>query len=205
MTNMDIDAIVDNERFRKQISFLIEIDKVKNIIRKTRNFDNKKFENDAEHAWHLCMFAIVLSEYANEKLDIVKILKMVLIHDLVEIDAGDTLVYAVNPVEKGKKENECAERLFGGLPDDQYIEFMRIWEEFEAHITPESKFAHAIDRLEPVMQNYIDNGYTWKQHSITADKVYSVNRKIQDGSKYLWVFAKRIIDESVDKGNLYKE
>jgi putative hydrolases of HD superfamily len=202
---MDIDAIVDNERFRQQISFLIEVDKIKNVIRKTRNFDNKKFENDAEHAWHLCMFAIILSEYANEKLDIVKILKMVLIHDLVEIDTGDTLVYDVNTVEKGRKENECAERLFGSLPDDQYIELMRIWEEFEARITPESKFAHAIDRLEPVMQNYVDDGFTWKQHSITADKVYNVNRKIQDGSRYLWEFAKRIIDESVASGNLLKE
>jgi len=201
---MDINAVTDNERFRKQISFLIEIDKVKNVIRKTRNFDNKKYENDAEHAWHLCMFAIILSEYANEKLNIVKILKMVLIHDLVEIDTGDTLVYDINSEEKSKKENECAERLFGSLPEDQYIEFIKIWEEFEARITPESKFAHAIDRLEPVLQNYLDDCYTWKEHSITADKVYRVNRKIQDGSNYLWEFVQRIIDESVVIGNLPK-
>lgn len=201
---MNIDAIIDNERFRKQISFLIEIDKIKNVIRKTRNFDNKKFENDAEHGWHLCMFAIILNEYANQNLDIVKVLKMVLIHDLVEIDTGDTLVYDVNPVEKSKKENDCAERLFSSLPDDQYIELIRIWEEFEARITPESKFAHAIDRLEPMMQNYLDDGFTWKKNSITADKVYNVNRKIQDGSKYLWDFAMNIIDESIDRGHLLK-
>ena len=203
---MNIETILDNnDRFNQQITFLIEIDKVKSIIRKTRNFNNKKFENDAEHGWHLCMFAIILKEYSNAEIDIVKLLKMVLIHDLVEIDSGDTLVYSINSAEKEKNEKECAERLFGLLPIDQYKEFKELWEEFEERVTPESKFAHAIDRLEPMMQNFLDEGYTWKKHNINAYQVTSVNSKIENGSETLWAFAKKIIDESIENNYLLKE
>ena len=135
-----------NARFKKQLNFLIEIDKVKNILRKTRTFSAKKYENDAEHAWHMSLMAIILAEHANDTIDIGKVVKMALVHDLVEIDAGDTYLYAEHQEDKVAKERKCAERLFGLLPEDQGREFLASWEEFEAKETPEAKFAGSMDR-----------------------------------------------------------
>ncbi len=199
---MNIESQLKDERFEKQIKFLIEIDKIKNVIRKTRNFDNKKYENDAEHGWHLCMFALILSEYSNEPLDLFKVIKMALIHDIVEIDAGDVIVYAIDEKEKREKEKEAAERIFGILPEDQKTECISLWEEFETRETAEAKFAHSIDRLEPVIQNYLDDGHTWKKHGITSDKIIKVNKKIENGSITLWNFVRGLIEDSIQKGNL---
>jgi putative hydrolases of HD superfamily len=190
------------ERIQKQINFLIEIDKVKCMFRKSRIFNNKRYENDAEHGWHMSLMALILSEYSNEKIDICKVIKMALIHDLVEIDAGDTLLYADNRADKTEAERKCAQRIFGLLPEDQCSEYLALGEEFEAKETPDAKFAGAIDRLEPVMQNHFDNGHTWKMHNISSEKVLRVNKQIENGSKVIWDYAKSIIEESIEKGDL---
>ncbi len=188
------------ERLQKQLQFIIEIDKVKSVFRKTRLFDNSRQENDAEHSWHLAIMALLLAEHANEPVDVLKVIKMVLIHDLVEIDAGDFIVYTDQTSQKKQMETAAAERIFGMLPQDQQSEFRELWDEFEERCTAESKFAAAIDRLEPVMQNYMTEGYTWKKHNISSDQVKRVNRKIEDGSKVLWEYALSIISESIQKG-----
>jgi putative hydrolase of HD superfamily len=190
------------QRIQKQMNFIIEIDKVKSIIRKSRIFHNKRYENDAEHGWHVSLMALVLAEYSNDKIDLSKVIKMALIHDLVEIDAGDTLLYASNRNDAVINERKCAERIFGLLPEDQCNEFLALWEEFEAKESPEAKFAGAMDRLEPLMQNYHDNGHTWKKHNIPAEKVLKLNKQIENGSSTIWSFAKSLIDESIQKGYL---
>lgn len=194
-----------SQRLQKQMDFIIEIDKVKSIIRKSRIFHNKRYENDAEHGWHISLMALVLAEYANEKIDICKVIKMALIHDLVEIDAGDTLLYAANRIDAVNDERKCAQRIFGLLPEDQCNEFLALWEEFEAKETPEAKFAGAMDRLEPLMQNYHDDGHAWKKHNIPAEKVLKLNRQIENGSTTIWNIAKSLIDESIQKGYLLRD
>lgn len=191
-------------RFQKQINFLIEIDKVKTIFRKTRIFTDKRYENDAEHGWHMGLMALILAEYSNDTIDIAKVVKMALIHDLVEIDVGDTYLYAEHQEDKVQKERKCAERIFGLLPPDQRDEFLALWEEFEAKATSEAKFAGSMDRLGPVMQNYFDNGHAWKIHNVTSDKVRKVNRQIEKGSKAIWEYVESLIDESIEKGHLRK-
>jgi putative hydrolase of HD superfamily len=191
------------EKFREQINFLIEIDKIKTIFRKTRLFDNSRTENDAEHSWHLCMYALTLKEYSNEPVDILKVLKMLLIHDLVEIYAGDTFLYSdKTKKQKKKEETDAAKKLFGLLPEEQGEEFLKLWEEFEEEKTAEAKFASALDRLEPVMQNCITKGATWKKHNIKKHQVIEKNNKIENGSEKLWEYASGIIDEAVLKGYL---
>jgi putative hydrolase of HD superfamily len=190
-----------DERFRKQIDFIIEIDKIKSIFRKSKLFDNSRFENDAEHSWHLAIMAILLSEYSNEPVDLLKVMKMVLIHDIVEIDAGDTIIYSRDNTKTDDKEILAANRIFGLLPEDQKQEMIGIWQEFEEKKSPEAKFAGAIDRLEPIMQNYYTEAYAWKTNNIPAEKILSVNNsKIKNGSDKLWDYAKSLIDECVDKG-----
>lgn len=184
----------------KQIEFIVEIDKIKSILRKTKLFDGSKFENDAEHSWHICMMAVVLQEYSNEKVDILKVLKMLLIHDIVEIDAGDCLVYSKNKDEVKELELKAAGRIFSILPDQQKTEFINLWNEFESHESAEAKFAFALDRLEPVLQNYYNNGSTWKEHNIKYEKIMDVNSKIASGSEELWDFAKNIIEKVKDSG-----
>ena len=163
-------------------------------------FDGSKYENDAEHSWHICMMAIILQEYSNEKIDLLKVLKMLLIHDLVEIDAGDYLVYTDKNIEKNEKEKKAADRIFSILPDEQKSELTLLWKEFEEKETAEAKFAFALDRLEPVMQNYYNEGATWKQHNIKYEKIVNINCKIEDGSTELWQYAKNIIEEIKNSG-----
>jgi putative hydrolases of HD superfamily len=192
------------DRLQQQIRFIKEIDKIKHIFRKTRLFDNSRFENDAEHSWHLAVMAILLSEYSNEQVDLAKVIKMVLIHDIVEIDAGDTFLYDdIGNASKARKERESAERIFGLLPSDQKEELINIWQEFESRETPESKFAAAIDRLEPLLQNYFTEGYTWKKHGIHKEQVINKNKPvIINGSSTLWEFVENLIEESTSKGFL---
>ncbi|RPI74389.1 MAG: HD domain-containing protein [Desulfobacteraceae bacterium] len=195
---------IEPERFLKQIEFLIEIDKLKHILRKSKIFDGSRFENDAEHAWHLGVMALVLAEHANySNMDIAKVIKMVLIHDLVEIDAGDVIVYDTDKrVLAHENEKNAAERLFGLLPQDQKNEFMELWQEFEARKSSESKFAAAIDRFEPILQNHLTEYYAWKKHGVTSSQLYEKNKHIQDGSKKIWEIVQQIFAEAGDRGEL---
>ena len=189
------------DQLKQQIEFLMEIDKVKSIVRRTKLFDGSRCENDAEHSWHLAMMAIVLAEHANEPFDLVKVLKMILIHDIVEIDAGDFIVYTHQTVEKEATEKVAAERIFGMLPEGQKQELIDLWREFEERSTPEAKFAAALDRLEPVMQNYFAKGDVWVRNQIPAEQILTLNQeRIGKGSDTLWEYAKSLIDECVDKG-----
>jgi putative hydrolases of HD superfamily len=186
----------------QQFAFITEIDKVKSIYRKSKIFSGEKYENDAEHSWHICVMAMVLAEYSNEKIDILKVIKMLLIHDIVEIDAGDTFLYAENRDEVFETEKAAAERIFGLLPKIQYEEFMNLWLEFEAKETAEAKFAGSIDRIQPMLANCLNNGDSWSDNGVKADQVYKKNQVIEKGSEALWVYAKDLLDKAVEKGDL---
>lgn len=193
-------------RLRKQLDFIVEIDKLKEVDRRTLLMSGKRYENDAEHSWHLALMVILLQEYAaGKRLDTLKVLKMVLIHDLVEIDAGDTYCYdAQGARDKAAREIRAANRLFRLLPPGQGKEFRRLWEEFEKMQTPESRFAAALDRLQPLMHNFKTQGRIWKKHGITKGQVVARNRHIGTGAPVLWQFAESLIREAVRKGYLGK-
>ena len=188
------------ERLKKQIQFIVEIDRIKSIFRKTRLFHDPRKENDAEHSWHLAMMAVVLLEHSNKSIDLLKVIKMVLIHDIVEIDTGDQIVYRKDPAKAFVEEKAAAERIFGILPQDQRDEFIGLWLEFEGKNTPESKFAAAIDRLEPVMQNCMNEALAWREHDVKLDQILKANKHIGEGSEILWEYAQDIIGECVEKG-----
>lgn len=193
-------------RLSRQIQFIVEIDKLKQIRRQTVLMDRSRPENSAEHSWHLALMAIVLSEYADSRqLDTLHVLKMVLVHDLVEIDAGDTFCYNQDPelaVSQKNREAAAAERIFNLLPEDQAADLKSLWEEFEGAMTPESRFARALDRLHPIVHNYMTRGMAWRKHGIHKSQVLERNQPIEDGSEALWSFAKAIIEEAVEKGYL---
>ncbi|KKX49706.1 MULTISPECIES: HD domain-containing protein [Sphingobacterium] len=197
---------MDFEILLKQIDFIKEIDKVKYIQRKTKLFNSNRNENDAEHSWHLAMMALILAEHANEPIDVLKVVKMVLIHDIVEIDAGDTFIYDMqkNHVNTDQ-ERLAANRIFGLLPQEQSKEFIAVWEEFEAGLTPEAKFARTMDRLEPLLQNTSNNGGTWKEFDVDYSKVFEKKKIINEGSTTIWKYAEELINESVEKGILRKD
>lgn len=190
----------------QQLDFIKEIDKIKYIQRKTKLFNSDKNENDAEHSWHLAMMTIVLAEHSNEPIDVLKVIKMVLIHDVVEIDAGDIFIYDENKSHSNTEEERvAANRIFGLLPKRQSDELISIWEEFEAGETKEAKFARAMDRLEPLLQNVSNDGGTWKEFGVSYSKVYEKKQVIAEGSKLIWDFAENLINESVGKGILTKD
>ncbi|TET17109.1 MAG: HD domain-containing protein [Candidatus Cloacimonadota bacterium] len=197
---------MNGERLRKQIDFIVEIDKLKHILRRTYIMDNSRHENDVEHSWHLAIMTLLLSEYAEqEKIDILHVVKMVLIHDIVEIDAGDTFCYdEQGQKERVKRERKAAERLFSILPEDQTQGFRALWEEFEERKTPEARFAASLDRLQPLLHNYYTKGFAWRENSVTSDMVFDRNKHIEKGSPSLWKFAKDLIEESIKKGYLPK-
>lgn len=189
----------------KQIDFIKEIDKLKYIQRRTKLLNSDRRENDAEHSWHLAMMAIVLSEYSNFELDLLKVIKMVLIHDIVEIDAGDTFLYdQANTHENTEEEKNGAQRIFGLLPKKQAKEFLEIWMEFEEGNSNEAKFAKSMDRLEPLLQNASNDGGTWKEFGVKYQTVYEKKKVIKNGSTELWNYAEKLIDDSVEKGILEK-
>lgn len=193
------------ENLLKQIEFIKEIDKVKYIQRKTKLFNSDRNENDAEHSWHLALMAIVLTEHSNKSIDLLKVIKMVLIHDIVEIDAGDTFIYDTQKDHANTNEERlAANRIFGMLPTAQAEELIAIWEEFEAGETDEAKFAKAMDRLEPLLQNTSNNGGTWKEFDVSYEKVHQKKSVIKEGSASIWDFAEQLINESVEKGILKK-
>jgi putative hydrolase of HD superfamily len=199
---MDSIHIGFNEKLEKQLQFIVETDKVKSIIRKSKLFHENRLENDAEHSWTICIMALLLKEYSNFSVNIEKVMYMLLIHDIVEIDAGDTFLYSENRDEKHDKETKAAERIFGLLDNAQKEYFMDLWKEFEEQETNEAKFAAVFDRLEPLIQNYISEGYTWKKHNVTYEMVIEKNKHIKEASPEIWDFALKLYEKSVEKGYL---
>ncbi len=192
------------ERLKKQLDFILQADAEKEIERRTLISSGKRFENDSEHAWHMALMAILLSEYANEKIDVLKTVSMILIHDIVEIDAGDTYCY---DYELGKSQRErelkAADRIYALLPDDQAKKLRALWDEFEANETPEANFAHAMDCLQPTMLNNATGGVMWKRNSIKLSQVLKRNEYTEKGSKELWNYQlNELIMKNVDNGNL---
>ena len=193
------------DKLLQQINFIKEIDKIKYIERKTKLFNSDRNENDAEHSWHLAMMTIVLAEHSDVPIDLLKVLKMVLIHDIVEIDAGDTFIYDTEKNHTNTdEERTAANRIFGMLPKEQADELISIWEEFENGETHEAKFARSMDRFEPLLQNASNNGGTWAEFGVSYDKVYEKKKDIKEGSSSLWSYAENLINESVEKGILKK-
>lgn len=193
------------KELEQQINFLIEIDKLKNIERKTKIISGSRLENDAEHSWHLAMMAIILHKQANQDIDLFKVIKMLLVHDLVEIDAGDTFAYDTKgQMDKYEREIQAAKRLFGLLPEEQGNELMELWIEFENKESDEAKFAASLDRLQPLIHNHLNQGDTWRKYNITSDQVLNRNREIANGSESLWEYAEHIINKSVEEGILSK-
>jgi len=194
----------DTDRFNRQIKFILEADKLKRILRKTILMDRSRRENSAEHSWHIALTVLVLSEYADRKdIDLCRVMKMLLIHDLVEIDAGDTYCYD----DEGRKdqslrEEKAAERIFNLLPADQTRAFRELWDEFEARVTPESRFANALDRIQPFLHNYFTDGQIWQENNIKRRQVKSRMKPVKDGSDILWNYVSSLIEDSVKKGFL---
>jgi len=194
---------MDAERFRRQMAFALELDKEKNIFRQTHLSGGGRAENDAEHAWHMAVMAYLLREYANTELDITRTIIMILLHDVVEIDAGDT--YAYDPAGKEtqkERELKAADRLFGMLPEDQAGELRALWEEFEAYETPESRFAHTMDNFQPMMLNDSNGGTDWAAHGIVRQQVEKRNEKTGTGSEEIWAYMQTVIDKNVRRGSL---
>ena len=191
------------ERLRQQMEFLLEIDKEKKIERQTPLSDGSRLETDAEHAWHLAVMCALLSEYANEKIDVGHTMLMVLMHDLVEIDAGDTYAYdTAGNVTKREREVKAAERIYNLLPPDQAKMARELWNEFEAGETPEAKFANTLDKIQPLMLNDASGGISWERHQIRAEQVLKRNQKTAEGSEVLWEYARGIIDKNIENGKL---
>ena len=193
-----------NARLNKQIEFLVEIDKLKSVFRQTYLLNESRKENDAEHSWHLAMAAVVLAEHAAEPgIDLAKVIRMVLVHDLVEIDAGDTFAYDRQANrDKAQRERAAAERIFPILPADQAETFAALWDEFELRQTPEAKFAAALDRLQPLLHNCFTGGRAWREHGVTAEQVLERNRHVAEGSETLWRYVEALIQDAVARGYL---
>ena len=192
-----------DERLKKQLDFALEIDKEKNIFRQTHLSGHGRNENDAEHAWHMAIMAYLLKEYSNEPVDIGKVMLMCLIHDIVEIDAGDTYAYDAENLKTQKaREDAAKERLFSILPEEQKDELIKLFDEFEEFKTAESKFAHAMDNLQPLILNNSNGGGDWIEHGVTAEQVYGRQNKTRLGSEKLYEITKQIIEENIEKGNI---
>jgi putative hydrolase of HD superfamily len=196
-------ATTDAERLRQQLAFIVEIDKLKGILRRTQPIGEERRENSAEHSWQLALMALLLAEHANEPLDVLHVMRMVLVHDIVEIDAGDTYCYDVDSqVDQAERETRAANRIFGMLPAEQAADLGTLWEEFEARQTPEAKFANALDRLMPLLHNLYNDGGSWVEHDIARSQVMQRCRPICAGSETLWRVAQSVIDLGVEKGYL---
>lgn len=193
----------ESPRLRSQLEFVLELDRLKTVLRRTLLLDESRRENSAEHSWHLAMMAVVLEEYAHERVSLGRVLKMLLVHDIVEIDAGDT--YSYDPVanqDKHERETSAAARIFGLLPAEQGVELQMLWLEFEARETADARFANALDRLSPMLHNYHTNGRTWLAHGVGRSQVLERNQVMADGAPELWEYARRFIEEAVSRGYL---
>lgn len=195
-----------NDRLKKQMEFILEVDKLKKIGRQTYLSDASRKENDAEHSWHLALMAVLLAEHSNEDIDILKVITMVLIHDLVEIDAGDTYAYdEVGKASQRKREEAAADRIFNILPEDQARYMRNLWEEFEAQETPEAKFARTLDNAQPVMLNDATDGLAWREHEVKLNQVMGRNKNTHKGSEDIWEYVQNIFIKNVSKGNIIEE
>ena len=195
---------VDTERFRQQVRFLIEADKLKKVMRQTYLTDTSRRENSAEHSWHIALSAMIFAEYARDRgLDLGRVIRMLLVHDLIEIDAGDTYCYDPAAKEdKSQRERTAADRIFNLLPADQAAEWRALWEEFEARRTPESRFANALDRFQPFLHNYVTAGKSWQEHRIRKEQVFGRMQPVHQGSELLWDYVVRLMDDAVARNYL---
>ncbi len=192
-----------SDRLHEQIRFILEIDALKGIVRRSYLADGSRRENSAEHSWHVAVMAVVLAEHANEAVDVGHVVRMLLVHDVVEVDAGDTFVYdAAGAGSKAERERLAAERIFGLLPADQGAALRALWEEFEDARTPDARFAAALDRLMPVLHNVHTGGRSWREHGVTADMVLGRNSRMAEGSRALWEYARALIERAVASGAL---
>jgi putative hydrolase of HD superfamily len=194
----------ESERFKSQIEFILEVDKLKQILRRTTLLDRSRQENSAEHCWHIALIVLILAEYADEdNLDLLQVIKLLLVHDLVEIDADDTYCYdEVGRQDQKEREMKAADRIFNILPPDQANSFLRLWDEYEDRETAASRFANALDRLQPLLHNYFTHGHTWQKHGIQKDQVISRMQPVDEGSHFLWNYVAGLIDDAVEKGYL---
>ena len=192
-----------SERLERQIEFILEVDRLKSVMRRSYLLNGERHENSAEHSWHLAMMAMVLAEHASEPVDVCRVVMMVLIHDVVEIDAGDTFVYdAAANGGKAEREARAAARIYGLLPGDQGRELLELWREFEAAETADARFAAALDRMMPILHNVHTGGRAWREHGITAEQVLSLNARMGRGSETLWAYVRGLIGRAVADGVL---
>ena len=200
MNNFDF---IKSEKLKNQIAFVIEIDEMKRILRMNLHADGSKRENDAEHSWHLAVMAMLLEEYCTEKVDIGRVIKIALVHDLVEVYAGDTFAYDAKGYEdKDEREKMAADKLFGMLDNEQAAFFRALWDEFEEKETPESRYANAIDRIQPLLLNYLTDGHTWRMGGVSSAQVYNRMDIIRTATPELWCIVEGVIKSSIEKGIL---
>nr|WP_296957770.1 HD domain-containing protein [uncultured Mediterraneibacter sp.] len=193
----------ERERLEQQIRFIIEVDKVKNIFRQTYLADANRKENDAEHSWHLALSAVLLKEHMKEDVDLLKVIIMVLIHDLVEIDAGDTYAYDSEGAKtKRARELKSADRIFGILPEDQGSYFRKLWDEFEEYESADAKFAHLLDNFQPFLLNDASNGLSWTEHGVHRSQVCKRNEKVPETSEIVWNKMLEVMDKHIAEGHL---
>lgn len=191
------------DRLERQLQFIIEIDKVKNILRQNYLADGNRRENDAEHSWHIALMAMLLKEYANESVDVMRVVTMLLVHDLVEIDAGDTYAYDAEAAKtQHEREIKAAERIFGLLPEDQGRWLHDLWIEFERYESEDAKYAHLLDNLQPLLLNDASNGKSWKEHQVRKEQIYKRNERITEVSDIIWNKMQEIICQNVENGNV---
>ncbi len=193
-------------RLEQQMNFILEIDKVKNVFRQTYLSDRNRKENDAEHSWHIAIMAILLQEYTKEPVDVLRVMTMVLLHDLVEIDAGDTYAYdATGNATKREREVKAAERIFGLLPEDQGVYFRKLWDEFEEYRTADAQYAHLLDNLQPLLLNDASGGASWEEHIVKKSQIYKRNERLPEISDVIWEHMKSVIERNVEKGKVLDE
>lgn len=196
-----IPDLAPTPRLASQLRFILEIDRLKTVLRRTHLTDRSRNENSAEHSWHIALAAVLLAEHAPADVDLCRVVRMLLVHDVVEIDAGDTYAYdEAAHDDKLERERSAARRIFGLLPDDQADELNALWEEFEARETPEARFANAVDRLQPMLHNYATEGAAWLEHGVESRQVIGRNHVIGDGAPDLWAYAERLIAAAVERG-----
>lgn len=195
------EILIHNDRLRQQVNFLIEIDRLKRVLRRSRLADGSRQENSAEHSWHLAVAALLLAEHADRPVDLARVVKMALIHDIVEIDAGDTFFYdAAGALDKAGREARAADRLFGLLPPDQAAELRALWDEFEARRTPEACFAYALDRFLPLLHNYLTGGQPWRRHGVRGEQVMAMTEGMVAGSAEMAACARALVADAMAQG-----
>lgn len=197
---------MDVERLKRQMEFIVEVDKVKNIFRQNYLADGERRENDAEHSWHMALMAVLLKEYAEEEIDLARVLPMVLVHDLVEIDAGDTYAYdEAGALTKAERETRAADRIFAILPEDQGRWLRGLWEEFEAYETADAKYAHMLDNCQPLLLNNASGGKSWREHQVKKSQIYRRNQHTGEGSGEIWAYMQTLVEKNIQLGHVIDE